>query len=99
MQTVHAEIELAEVLNANLFDFESASQGAGWIKELNEEHVPEAEEYGIASFVFRSQQPFHPERLMNWIGEWPTEVIRAKGFLWISTRSEAAVLLSQSVLP
>lgn len=96
VQTVHAEIELAEVLNTKLFNFESASQGAGWIKELNEEHVPETEEYGIASFVFRSQQPFHPERLMNWIREWPIEVIRAKGFLWISTRSEAAVLLSQS---
>lgn len=41
-------------------------------------------------------QTVHAERLMNWIGEWPTEVIRAKGFLWISTRSEAAVLLSQS---
>lgn len=96
VQTVHAEIELAEVLNTKLFDFESASQGAGWIKELNEEHVPETEEYGIASFVFRSQQPFHPERLMNWIREWPIEAIRAKGFLWISTRSEDAVLLSQS---
>ncbi|MDN3426639.1 GTP-binding protein [Microbacterium sp. APC 3898] len=96
VQTIHAELELAEVLNTKLFDFESASQGAGWIKELNEEHVPETEEYGIASFVFRSQQPFHPERLMNWIREWPIEVIRAKGFLWISTRSEAAVLLSQS---
>ena len=96
VQTVHAELELAEVLNTKLFDFESASQGAGWIKELNEEHVPETVEYGIASFVFRSQQPFHPERLMNWIREWPIEAIRAKGFLWISTRSEAAVLLSQS---
>ncbi|MBD8015519.1 GTP-binding protein [Planococcus wigleyi] len=96
VQTVHAEIELAEVLNTKLFNFESASQGAGWIKELNEEHVPETEEYGIASFVFRSQQPFHPERLMNWIREWPIEAIRAKGFLWISTRSEDAVLLSQS---
>ena len=96
VQTVHAEIELAEVLNTKLFNFESASQGAGWIKELNEEHVPETVEYGIASFVFRSQQPFHPERLMNWIREWPIEVIRAKGFLWISTRSEVAVLLSQS---
>ena len=96
VQTVHAELELAEVLNTRLFDFESASQGAGWIKELNEEHVPETDEYGIASFVFRSQQPFHPERLMNWIREWPIEAIRAKGFLWISTRSEDAVLLSQS---
>lgn len=93
---VDAEIELREVLNTSLFDFEIASQGAGWIKELNEEHVPETEEYGISSFVFQSQKPFHPERLMNWMSEWPVEIVRAKGFLWISTREEAAVLLSQA---
>ena len=94
--TVNSELELSEVLNTGLFDFETASQGAGWIKELNEEHIPETEEYGISSFVYRSQQPFHPERLMNWIMDWPVEVIRAKGFLWLATRSEIATLLSQA---
>lgn len=94
--TVDANLALNEVLNTGLFDFEKSSQGAGWIKELNEEHVPETEEYGIASFVYRSQRPFHPERLMSWIMEWPVEVIRAKGFLWLATRDDTAVLLSQA---
>lgn len=94
--TVNANLALNEVLNTGLFDFETSSQGAGWIKELNEEHVPETEEYGIASFVYRSQRPFHPERLMNWIMDWPVEVIRAKGFLWLATRDDTAVLLSQA---
>lgn len=94
--TVNANLALKEVLNTGLFDFETSSQGAGWIKELNEEHVPETEEYGIASFVYRSQRPFHPERLMNWIMDWPVEVIRTKGFLWLATRDDTAVLLSQA---
>jgi len=94
--TVNAKLDLNEVLNTGLFDFETSSQGAGWIKELNEEHVPETEEYGIASFVYRSQRPFHPERLMSWIMNWPVEVIRAKGFLWLATRNDTAVLLSQA---
>jgi G3E family GTPase len=94
--TVNANLALNEVLNTGLFDFETSSQGAGWIKELNEEHVPETEEYGIASFVYRSQRPFHPERLMNWIMDWPVEVIRTKGFLWLATRDDTAVLLSQA---
>lgn len=94
--TVNANLALNEVLNTGLFDFETSSQGAGWIKELNEEHVPETEEYGIASFVYRSQKPFHPERLMNWIMDWPVEVIRTKGFLWLATRDDTAVLLSQA---
>ncbi|QUG43138.1 GTP-binding protein [Psychrobacillus sp. INOP01] len=94
--TVNANLTLNEVLNTGLFDFEKSSQGAGWIKELNEEHVPETEEYGIASFVYRSQRPFHPERFMSWIMTWPVEVIRTKGFLWLATRDDTAILLSQA---
>ena len=84
------------MLDTKLFDFETSSESAGWIKELNEEHVPETEEYGIASFVYRSQRPFHPERLMNWLLEWPVEIVRAKGFLWLATRNDIAVLISQA---
>ncbi|MBB5179902.1 G3E family GTPase [Planomicrobium koreense] len=94
--TQYSEIALEEVLNTERFDYERSSQSAGWIKELNEEHTPETEEYGISSFVFRSSKPFHPERLMDWILEWPVEVVRAKGFLWIATRDDVAVLLSQA---
>lgn len=94
--TVYSHVDIQEVLNTKRFDFEKSSQSAGWIKELNEEHIPETEEYGIGSFVFRSSRPFHPERLMDWIVDWPVEVVRAKGFLWLSTRDEAAVLLSQA---
>lgn len=94
--TEYAELQWGEVINTNLFDFGKSSQSAGWIKELNEEHIPETEEFGIASFVYRSQQPFHPERLMKWILNWPVEVVRAKGFLWIATRDDVAVLLSQA---
>lgn len=94
--TEHSRIDLHEVLNTNRFNFEKASQSSGWIKELNEEHMPESEEYGICSFVFKSDKPFHPERLMDWIVDWPAEIVRAKGFLWISTRDEVAVLLSQA---
>ncbi|ANU22086.1 GTP-binding protein [Planococcus donghaensis] len=96
IETIHSKVALDKVINTGLFDFEKSSQSAGWIKELNEEHIPESEEYGIASFVYRSQQPFHPQRLMDWILQWPAEIVRAKGFLWLATRSETAVLLSQA---
>lgn len=96
IETMHSKVALDKVVNTGLFDFEKSSQSAGWVKELNEEHVPESEEYGIASFVYRSQKAFHPERLMDWIKEWPVEAVRAKGFLWLATRSESAILLSQA---
>ncbi|MFS0821707.1 GTP-binding protein [Bacillus sp. 1P02SD] len=89
-------VPLQKVLNTGLFDFETASVGAGWIKELNEEHTPETEEYGISSFVYKSKIPFHPERLAAWLSDWPAEVVRAKGFIWIASRNNEAILLSQA---
>lgn len=86
----------SEILNQNLFDFEQASQSAGWIKELNEEHVPETDEYGISSFVYRRKRPFHPERWNAWLNEFPQEIIRSKGFFWLATRNKMAGLLSQA---
>lgn len=96
IESEYSRVPLNQVLNTQLFDFEAASQSAGWIKELNEEHIPETEEYGISSFVYRSNKPFHPVRLMQWLENWPVEVVRAKGFIWLATRNEIAGLLSQA---
>jgi G3E family GTPase len=96
IRTTFANVPLHEVLNTHLFDFEKASQSAGWIKELNEEHTPETEEYGISSFVYRRRRPFHPERLMHWLENWPVEVVRAKGFFWVASRNDMCGLLSQA---
>ncbi|RAK21088.1 G3E family GTPase [Anoxybacillus vitaminiphilus] len=96
IQTTFGQVPLDEILNTHLFDFEKASQAAGWIKELNEEHTPETEEYGISSFVYRRRRPFHPERFMNWLENWPIEVVRAKGFFWLASRNDMCGLLSQA---
>lgn len=97
IQTSHSNIELKDILNTNLFDFEKASQAAGWIKELSiEEHTPETEEFGISSFVFRANRPFHPERLLDWLNNFPEDIVRAKGFFWLATRNDFIGLLSQA---
>ncbi|MBY0122826.1 GTP-binding protein [Bacillus sp. S/N-304-OC-R1] len=96
IESSHGQVELKEILHTNLFDFEEASQGAGWIKELNEEHTPETEEYGISSFVYRRKKPFHPERFTQWLEEWPEDIVRAKGFFWLATRNNMTGLLSQA---
>ncbi|MGC3789103.1 GTP-binding protein [Priestia aryabhattai] len=97
IQTINSEVKLEAIFHTDLFDFEKASQGAGWIKELNEEHhTPETEEFGISSFVYRRNRPLHPERFMKWLEDWPVDIVRAKGFFWLASRNHMAGLLSQA---
>ena len=87
-----------EILNTNLFDFEEAQNSAGWQKELEGgTHTPETEEYGISSFVFRGQKPFHPERFWKYLNEeYPNNIIRTKGLFWLASRPEDAINFSQA---
>lgn len=92
------KINPKEILNTKLFDFEEAQSSAGWQKELEkEEHIPETEEYGIGSFVFRNQKPFHPERFWIFLNErFPDNVIRSKGLFWLASRPDMAINFSQA---
>jgi G3E family GTPase len=92
-----SKVDPKEILNTKLFDFDEAQSSAGWQKELEGEHIPETEEYGISSFVFRNQKPFHPERFWKYLNEeYPSGVIRAKGLFWLASRPNDAINFSQA---
>jgi len=93
-----SKVEPKEILNTKLFDFEEAQSSAGWQKELEGGvHTPETEEYGISSFVFRNQKPFHPERFWKYLNEeYPSSIIRAKGLFWLASRPDDAINFSQA---
>lgn len=95
-ETDQSKIDMDKILNTKLFDFEKASQSAGWLKELNNEHTPETEEYGIGSFVYRRKRPFHPERFMHFLESFSLDVIRSKGFFWLASRNDMCGLISQA---
>ncbi|KEK24666.1 GTP-binding protein [Bacillus gaemokensis] len=97
IESSFSQVPLNQILNTHSFNYDEASQSAGWIQELNSEHhTPETEEYGIGSFVYRRKHPFHPVRLMNWLQNWPLDVVRAKGFFWLASRNHMIGLLSQA---
>ena len=95
--TNHSKVNLSDVINTGLFDFEKAESSAGWIKELENEHIPETEEYGIGSFVYRRKKPFHPDRFLNFIKyQFPKNIIRSKGLFWIASRADQALVWSSA---
>lgn len=97
IRSQYGQVDLNQVLNTQLFDFDLASQAPGWAKELLGEHVPETEEYGIGSFVYRGRRPFHPERLWQVIASEQLDgVIRSKGYFWLASRIDSAMLWSQA---
>ena len=95
---IKGEVELDKVLNTGLFDFEEAQKAPGWLKEMRGEHIPETEEYGIASFSYEARRPFHPEKFLNFLHSTQKfgKLIRSKGFFWLATRPEFAGQWSQA---
>ena len=86
----HSDVPASEILETGLFDFQKAHEHPMWAKELYgfADHVPETEEYGVTSYVYRARQPFIPEKISDVLnGELPG-VIRAKGHFWIASRPE-----------
>ena len=96
-QTLFGGLDPALILNTGLFNFESASENAGWKKELEAVHLPESEQYGISSTVFRSKKPFHPQRLWDYINhEFPPHIIRSKGIFYLAAMPSMAINFSQA---
>ena len=97
ISTNYSKVSLNCVINTGIFDFEKAESSAGWIKELENEHTPETEEYGIGSFVYRRNIPFHPKKFLDFVQQkFPLNVIRSKGLFWIASRNDQALNFSSA---
>jgi G3E family GTPase len=69
-KTRHSKIDMKHILNTGRFDFAQAAMSPGWLQSLKEPIVPETQEYGIGSFVYRARKPFHPDRLFQLLNQY-----------------------------
>lgn len=90
IETNHSEVASEVILDTGMFDFEKAHEHPMWAKELYgfADHVPETEEYGVTSYVYRARRPFVPEKVLDVLNSELPGVLRAKGHFWIATRPD-----------
>lgn len=88
VETEQSRVDKDLIFNTGRFDFDRAHEHPLWAKELYgfADHVPETEEYGVSSFVYRARRPFDPDALYQVLNGPLPGVIRSKGHFWLATR-------------
>jgi G3E family GTPase len=85
------------LLNTRRFNIESASEHTQWLTEMKGGHTPETAEYGISSFVYRADRPFHPLRLNRLLGKgFFLGVLRSKGSVCSASDHDLVLEWSQA---
>ena len=94
----NGKVQIDDVLNTGLFNFEKAQDAPGWLKEMRGSHTPETEEYGIVSFSFVARRPFYPKKFYEFLHDINKfgKLIRSKGYFWLGSRLEYAGQWSQA---
>lgn len=98
IEATNAGVDLSEILDTALFSLAEAQDHPLWAQELYnyKDHVPETEEYGVKSFVYRARKPFDPEKFHAFLNSEWQGVIRAKGFFWLASRPDFVGEVSQA---
>lgn len=70
--TTNSSVDVRDILFTERFTEAFAQAAKGWMAEVNsgQAHNPETLEYGIGSFVYRSDRAFHPGRLGAFITQY-----------------------------
>jgi G3E family GTPase len=102
LESNKSQVPLDKIVDTGRFKLEEAEElSPDWLTIPRGEEEPETEEYGISNFVFRSDRPFHPQRLWEAIGDDMETglfrgVLRSKGIAWIASRQDWAYNWSQA---
>lgn len=101
IKTNYSKVDLKNVLDTKLFDFEKSAMSAGWIKALEnkEEHdeSEEALEYGINTFVYYRRSPFNRKLFYEFLDTiWDKSIIRTKGVVYFTDELNMAYMFESA---
>ncbi|MDB4372835.1 GTP-binding protein [Mariniblastus sp.] len=102
LESTKSRVSLDKILGTGKFRLDEAQDlSPEWLAIPRGEEESETEEYGISNFLFRSDRPFHPQRIWDAVGDDMEDglfkgVLRSKGIAWIASRHDWAYNWSQA---
>ncbi len=82
MEAERGQLDARTLLNVQLFDQQVLEELPAWGEELQKEHIPESEEFGLSTFVYRQARPLDVTKLHLLLrGGLPSNIIRSKGWV------------------
>lgn len=101
-ESTKSRVSIDNILGTGKFKMDAAKDlSSEWLAIPRGEEEAETDEYGISNFLFRSNRPFHPQRIWNAVGDDMEGglfkgVLRSKGIAWIASRHNWAYNWSQA---
>ena len=101
LHSTESRVPLSRILGTGCFQWSEAEEMPDWLSVPRGQEETETEEYGISSFVYRRDRPFHPKRLNDAFDGDMEEglfqgVLRSKGLMWLASRNDWAYDWSQA---
>ena len=96
LKTDYSKVDLKEIINTGLFDFEKASSSPLWMKVMLGQESSESDEFNISSLCYQVRKPFHPKRYYDLVNKNLDGVIRSKGTIWLANLNDYALSMQSA---
>lgn len=101
IETDYSKVDVNDILDTNLFDFETSAMSAGWIEALENDHDHEESEetleYGINTFVYYRRGPFNRKLFYEFLDTpWDKSIIRTKGVVYFTDELNMAYMFESA---
>ena len=98
---VKGQVDIKEITSDEKFNFEMVDSSSAIQKAINsltdDNSKGCTDEYGISSFIYENKKPFDENKFLDFINnEYPSELIRAKGYIWFGGKSDDVQLFEQA---
>lgn len=80
--TIQGVLSIDNFFNKQLFKIDDFNNQQAWFDELNKEHMPESEAYGLSTYILKPNAPFDENRLWESLQRGlPPNILRSKGWV------------------